>query len=128
MIDAQRQVQQSQSFIIPGMNGRFFPNNWRPAAGEIAFAQQIGFQAMQFAVRDEGLSVEKLGESFAAAAAQLTEAGITPVMEIVMALDETGCNHRGQTPLEILQANLPAIQALGVYAAHWHLCPRSVWT
>jgi sugar phosphate isomerase/epimerase len=112
-----------RSEITIGMNGRFFANNWRPAAQEIAFAKAAGFQAMQFAVRDEGLSPQKLGDSFAATAAQLADANLTPVMEIVVAVDATGHNPQGVTPLAILEANLPAIQALGIYAAHWHLVP-----
>ena len=34
--------------IRVGMNGRFFPGNWRPAKEEIEFAQQAGFASIQF--------------------------------------------------------------------------------
>ncbi len=36
----------SEGLIQLGMNGRFFANNWRPAADEIAFTRQVGFQPL----------------------------------------------------------------------------------
>lgn len=107
-----------------GMNGRFFPSNWRPARQEIAFAHAAGFQTMQFAVRDEALGEAKLGDSFAAVATSLREAQLTPVMEILVRLDAAGRAPDGSTPLDILQANLPAISALPCKTVHWHLAIR----
>ncbi|MEZ4866749.1 MAG: TIM barrel protein [Caldilineaceae bacterium] len=113
--------QENQPWLQIGMNGRFFANNWRPARQEIAFAQQAGFRALQFAVRNEGLTPTKLGDDFATVAQLLRAAGLTAVMEIVVGIDSTGHNGAGQTPLAVLEANLPAITALPCYAVHWHL-------
>lgn len=128
MVTQPTQNNEREPSIRLGMNGRFFANNWRPAADEIAFAHQVGFQAIQFAVRDEGLSPAKLGDSFAATAARLADAGLTAVMEIVMAVESNGKNRQGQTAVDVLQANLPAIRALGIYAAHWHFVPAQKMT
>ncbi len=128
MITQPTQNSEREPSIRLGMNGRFFANNWRPAADEIAFAHQVGFQAIQFAVRDEGLSPAKLGDSFAATAARLVDANLTAVMEIVAVVGLNGKNRQGQTPIDILQANLPAIHALGIYAAHWHFVPAEKMT
>ena len=111
-----------------GMNGRFFPGNWRPARQEIAFAQAAAFQSMQFAVRDEGISEAKLGDGFATVAALLQEAQLTPVIEILVRLDREGRAPDGSTPLDILEANLPAITALPCHTVHWHLAIREPMT
>lgn len=111
-----------------GMNGRFFPGNWRPARQEIAFAQAAGFQSMQFAVRDEGLSEAKLGDSFAVVADLLQAAQLIPVMEILVRLDRQGRAPDGSPPLAILEANLPAIIALPCRTVHWHLAIREPMT
>jgi len=110
-----------QPWIQVGMNGRFFPSNWRPARQEIAFAQAVGFQAMQFAVRDEELREDKLGDPFAVAAELLAEAKLHAVLEILVRIDETGRTLAGLTPLAILEASLPAITALLCQRVHWHL-------
>lgn len=113
-----------QPWVQLGMNGRFFPGNWRPARQEIAFAHAAGFQSMQFAVRDEGLGEAKLGDSFTTVAALLQEAQLTPVMEILVRLDRNGLAPDGSTPLDILNANLPAITAFPCHTVHWHLAIR----
>ena len=105
------------------MNGRFFPANWRPARQEIAFAQASNFAAMQFAVRDGHWTEERLGDSFGVIHEALHAAGLTAVMEIVVFINAQGHTRQGLTPLAVLQANLPAIQGLHCYAAHWHLAP-----
>ena len=128
MITQATQNNQPDPPIHLGMNGRFFANNWRPAAEEFAFARQVGFQAIQFAVRDEGLSPTKLGDSFAATAARLVDANLTAVMEMVVAVESNGKNRQGQTPVDILQANLPAIRALAIDAVHWHFVPAQKMT
>ncbi len=108
-----------------GMNGRFFTNNWRPAVAEVAFAAEAGFQAIQFPGPEEGLSAAHLGGDLAEVRARLREAAIVPVMEIVVRIDSpSGRTARGLTPLDVLQANLPAITALGCACAHWHLVLR----
>lgn len=117
-----------QPWVQLGMNGRFFPGNWRPARQEIAFAHAAGFQSMQFAVRDEGLSEAKLGDSFATVADLLQAAQIIPVMEILVRLDRQGLAPDGSTPLAILHANLPAITALPCRTVHWHLAIREPMT
>lgn len=117
-----------RSWVQLGMNGRFFPSNWRPARQEIAFAQAAGFQSMQFAVRDEALGEAKLGDSFVTVAALLAEAKLTPVMEILVRLDREGRAPNGSTPLDILEANLPAITTLPCQTVHWHLAIREPMT
>lgn len=110
-----------QSTILAGMNGRFFPNNWRPATEEIAFAKTHGFQSLQFGGRETGLGEEELGDSFANVAQALQEANVTAVMEIVVRLTKAGVTKSGLSPLEILQVNLPAIRGLPCHSAHLHL-------
>lgn len=105
------------------MNGRFFPANWRPARQEIAFAQAANFAALQFAVRDGHWTEERLGDSFGVIHESLHAAGLTAVMEIVVFVNAQGHTRQGLTPLAVLEANLPAIQGLHCYAAHWHLAP-----
>jgi L-ribulose-5-phosphate 3-epimerase len=117
-----------QPWVQLGMNGRFFPSNWRPARQEIAFAQAAGFQSMQFAVRDEALGEAKLGDSFATVAALLQAAQLTPAMEILVRIDTAGRAPDGSTPLAILEANLPAITALPCQTVHWHLAIREPMT
>lgn len=115
---------QAQAAIQLGMNGRFFPANWRPAVEEIAFAEENGFQALQFAMRGDALSPETLGDSFDTTAQRLADAGLIPVMEIVMGVNRSGRNHQGETALDLLRANLPAITALALAAVHWHFVPE----
>lgn len=108
-----------------GMNGRFFPNNWRPAPREIDFAARAGFSALQFPGPEEGLGEQHLGASLREVGACLRAAGVAPVMEIVVRVDTpAGKTASGRTPLEILGANLPALSALGCAQAHWHLVLR----
>jgi sugar phosphate isomerase/epimerase len=106
-----------------GLNGRFFPSNWRPVLDEIAFAQTYGFTTLQFPGKEEGLRAEHLGAELPIIKDALAAAGITVVMEIVIRVDNTGCTSSGYTPLEVLSANLPAILALPCRYVHWHLVP-----
>lgn len=106
--------------IRVGMNGRFFPGNWRPASEEIAFAAGAGFKSIQFPGEEDGLSVERLGHPMAEVGAMMRDAGLEPVMEIVVRMDENGRTEKGYTPVEVLQNNLQAIQALGCTCVHWH--------
>lgn len=115
-----------QSWVQVGMNGRFFPANWRPARQEIAFARQVGFGAIQFATRDEPWTEARLDDPFAKLHEALQAAALTPVMEIVVFLNAQGRTRHGLTPLAVLAANLPAIRGLHCYAVHWHLAPAEM--
>lgn len=106
-----------------GMNARLFPINWRPAAQEVAFAQSAGFTSLQLHGREGGLGAEQLGGPPEALGEALGEAGVTPVMEIVVRVDRHGRTAAGSTPLQLLEANLPAIAAIGIERVHWHLAP-----
>ena len=107
-----------------GINGRFFPNNWRPALQEIAFARTNGFLALEFLGPEEGLGEAHLGAPPPVVGEALRESGVTPTLEMVVRVDASGRTALGATPLEVLQANLPAINALRVPYVHWHLAPR----
>jgi sugar phosphate isomerase/epimerase len=111
----------SKHLIQIGINGRFFPSNWRPARDEIAFAQKHNFYAIQFPGKEEGLAAEHLGDELAQIRDLLAEASIDAVMEIVVRIDARGRTKSGKTPLEVLQANLPAITTLPCHRVHWHL-------
>ena len=113
----------SHRSIQLGMNARLFPINWRPARQEVAFAQAAGFRAVQFHGREGGVAAEHLGDPPELVAAALRAAGVTPVMEIVVRLRADGRTAAGSTPLAMLEANLPAIIALGCERVHWHLAP-----
>jgi L-ribulose-5-phosphate 3-epimerase len=104
-----------------GLNGRFFPGFWRPARQEIRFAQQHGFAAIQFPGRPTGLNAEHLGDELETVGGLLAEAELTATMEIVVRLVEDNRTATGQTPLEVLRANLPAITTLPCTCVHWHL-------
>lgn len=106
-----------------GLNARLFPVNWRPARHEIAFARSAGFSCIQFHGREGGLGEEQLGDPPELLAEVLRDAGIVPVMEIVVRLRATGRTGGGSTPLDVLRANLGAIGALGCARVHWHLAP-----
>ena len=106
--------------IRAGMNGRFFPGNWRPASEEIAFAARAGFGSIQFPGEENGLSVERLGHPIAEVGAMLRDARLEAVMEIVVRMDENCRTEKGYTPVEVLKNNLQAIQALGCTCVHWH--------
>ena len=95
-----------------GMNGRFFPDNWRPAPQEIQFAHDAGFSALQFQGKEKGLTEEALRASFAEIKRALKASNLTSTMELLIRLNGDGRTQSGRTPLEILEANLPAIQGL----------------
>jgi L-ribulose-5-phosphate 3-epimerase len=105
------------------MNARQFPGNWRPASEEIAFAREAGFAALQFQGQEPGLTPERLGESYSVVADALAAAKIAAVMEIIVRIDATGRTASGLTPLDVLELNLPAIDALPCTRVHWHLVP-----
>jgi len=110
--------------IQTGFNGRFFPNNWRPAGDEIAFARSAGFSCIQFPGPEAGLDAERLGDSLERVAALLQDNRVTAVMEIPVHVDGNGLTGSGATPLDVLRLNLPAITILSCPYVHWHLVPR----
>jgi L-ribulose-5-phosphate 3-epimerase len=109
--------------IAIGMNGRFFPNNWRPALQEIAFAGANGFRWLQFQGWENGLSEDDLGAAYMDVEYALHMEQLTAVMEIVVRVDANGLTESGKTPLDLLKVNLPAIRALSCSCVHWHLVP-----
>jgi hypothetical protein len=111
------------AMMSPGMNARLFPSNWRPVAEEIAFAHEQGFRSLQLPGQESGLDADRLGAPLSVVAERLVATGITAVMEIVVRLDERGRTAGGLTPLAVLEANLPAIVALGCRSVHLHLVP-----
>jgi len=110
--------------ITIGLNGRFFPNNWRPAREEIAFARAHGFNTLQIRGPEQGLGERHLGEALEEVAEKLQAADLTATMEILIGVDAQGLTANGGTPLDVLKANLPAIRALSCPHVHWHLVPR----
>lgn len=109
--------------LLIGLNGRFFPNNWRPALDEITFAQTHGFTALQVPGKEEGLTADHLGADFSLLHNWLSHTRITTVMEILLRVDSAGRTATGRTPLEVLIANLPAIISLPCRYVHWHVVP-----
>ncbi|MBK8987816.1 MAG: sugar phosphate isomerase/epimerase [Chloroflexi bacterium] len=107
-----------------GMNGRFFPANWRSARDEIVFASLTGFRCLQFPGPGEGLGVQRLGDSLETVALALRRARMTAVMEMVVPLYANGRTESGQTPLDVLHANLQAITTLACTCVHWHIVLR----
>ncbi len=55
----------------------------------------------------------------------MDSAQIAATMEMLIRLRGDGRTARGQTPLEILEANLPAIESLPCRHVHWHLVLES---
>ncbi|MEM7334011.1 MAG: TIM barrel protein [Chloroflexota bacterium] len=104
-----------------GFNGRFFPEMWRPAIEEIAFAQDAGFKSLQFIGKEEGLDENDLGAPFGDVRTAFEQAGIVPVMELLVRIAKNGRSAKGNRPIDVLHNNLPAIQGLGCVCVHWHL-------
>lgn len=110
------------------MNGRFFPGNWRPALDEIAFAGRSSFEVLQFRGQPEGLVAAHLGAPLGAVAEALKGAGVSATMELLIRVTGAGQTPDGQTPCEMLEANLPAITELPCTHVHWHLAPAASMT
>ena len=106
-----------------GLNGRFFPNNWRPALEEIAFAAACGFRAIQFPGKEEGLGAVHLGADLPVIRQVLVENELVAVMEIIVWVDSQGVTVSGRNPLQVLEANLPAISGLSCACVHFHFVP-----
>ena len=113
-----------------GMNVRVPPFCSHTILEEIAFAHAAGFESVQFAVREPGDYAARLGVALETVGQALSATRLISVMEIVIRIDQTGRNVLGQTPMEVLQMQLPAITALRCICVHWHLVPldRSVDT
>lgn len=109
------------SSIKVGMNGRFYPGNKQTARDEIVFASMAGFGCIQFPGTLSGLDAQRLGDPLDVVGMSLRRARLTAVMEMVIPLYGDGLTIEGDTPLEVLQANLQAIQALNCTHAHWHV-------
>ena len=106
-----------------GLNGRFFPNNWRPALEEITFAAACGFRTIQFPGKEEGLGATHLGAELPVVRQALLENRLVAVMEIIVRVDSQGVTVSGRNPLQVLEANLPAISGLGCACVHFHFVP-----
>ncbi|MBE2221718.1 MAG: sugar phosphate isomerase/epimerase [Anaerolineae bacterium] len=104
-----------------GMNGRFFPENKQTARDEIVFAKLAGFDCIQFPGMLDGLTSERIGDPLDVVGLALRRAQITAVMEIVIPLYGNGLTAEGDSPMDVLDANLQAIRALNCTHVHWHL-------
>lgn len=111
-----------------GMNGRFFPGNKQTARDEIVFAKMAGFGCIQFPGTSSGLDVQRIGDPLDVVGMALRRARITAVMEMVIPLYSNGLTAEGDTPMDILRANLQAIQALNCTHVHWHITTAAPMT
>ena len=114
----------AQNTLQIGFNARLFPTNWRPVLDEIHFGAANGFVALQFPGKAEGLSAEHLGAEIKVVREALEDAGMVAVMEIILGVDEQGYTATGQTPQEVITANLPAIAGLQCRCVHFHFIQR----
>ena len=119
----QPSMNQIEQPIAIGINARLFPINWRPATEEIAFAQRLGCACIQIHGREGGIDATYLGASPQAIGEILARHAMRAVMEIVVRLLPDGRTQSGATPLDVLSANLPAINALAIRHVHWHFAP-----
>jgi sugar phosphate isomerase/epimerase len=110
-----------------GFNARLFPTNWRPVRDEMAVARAYGFDALQIRQDDSFINESHLGESFLDISRSLRKNTLTIVVELVMHVNELGLTPKGETPAELLDSNLPAIQALNCQYVILHLVPRAVY-
>ncbi|HET8605594.1 MAG TPA: TIM barrel protein [Gaiellaceae bacterium] len=104
-----------------GMAGRFFAGNWRPPADEISFAAGAGFDAIQIRSDRPGGIEDDLRTDLGLVREDLDAAGIEPVLEMLVRLDDDAREHRtGDTLAEALARNLAAIRVLGCRRVHVH--------
>lgn len=109
--------------ISIGYAGRFFPDNFRPLQGELAFARQAGFECLQFMGKPDGLGKDHLRISLDEAGKQFADSGLISVMEIIIRVSLAGEIVAGQSVQAFLEANLSAIRALKCVCVHVHLAP-----
>lgn len=114
--------------IAIGMNARLFPANWRPIRHEISFARQLGCTYLQVHGSERGADAAYFGEAPEAVGDALARHGLSATMEIVVRLRANGQTIGGATPLDVLRANLPAIDALGIQHVHFHFAPAEYLT
>jgi L-ribulose-5-phosphate 3-epimerase len=102
-----------------GMLGRFFGRhtggNWRPPEEELRFAAGAGFDTVQIRSDRPGEIEDELGIAPAALGELFDDIGLEPVLEMLTF-------HRGEggTFARALQANLEAINAIGILRVHIH--------
>ena len=101
------------------MLGRFFGRltggNWRPPEQELAFAASAGFDTVQIRSDRPGEIADELGIEPAELGALFDDHGLEPVLEMLV-------RHSGEpgTFARALEANLPAIEAIGFLRVHVH--------
>jgi sugar phosphate isomerase/epimerase len=101
------------------MLGRFFGRltggNWRPPAQELAFASSAGFDTVQIRSDRPGEIGDELGVDPTELGALFDDHGLEPVLEMLV-------RHEGEpgTFARALEANLPAIEAIGFLRVHVH--------
>jgi L-ribulose-5-phosphate 3-epimerase len=105
--------------MVTGMLGRFFPGNWRPPADEIHFAAESGFDALQIRSDQPGELTAVLRADPAEVGAAFAEAGVEPVVEMLLRLNAF------PSIADALRSNLGALAALGVRRVHIHPVPGS---
>jgi L-ribulose-5-phosphate 3-epimerase len=102
-----------------GMLGRFFGRltggNWRPPEQELRFAAAAGFDTLQIRSDRAGEIEDELGIDAATLGALFDDIGLEPVLEMLVL-------HTGEpgTLARALQANLSAIEEIGVLRVHIH--------
>jgi sugar phosphate isomerase/epimerase len=104
-----------------GFAARLFDGS-RSTAQEIEFGAANGFAAIQFR-GDVDLNRPAGIQDPVAVGIALRQNRLEPTMELLIALHVNGQAEDGRTAVEILQANLPVIETLGIDLVHWHLYP-----
>jgi len=101
------------------MLGRFFGRlsggNWRPPEQELRFAAGAGFDTVQIRSDRPGTLEDELGIDAGSLGALFDDIGLEPVLELLV-------RHEGEpgTLARALEADLPAIDAIGVLRVHIH--------
>ena len=108
--------------VTLGFAARLFGQE-NTAAAEIDCARRLGFGCIQFRGPETGIGAAYLGDDLARTAALLHETGVAPTVEMLIGLGDDGRTPAGRTPLDVFEANLPALEALGARHVHWHLYP-----
>lgn len=104
-----------------GYVDRSFPDSWRPALDEVAFATAHGFGALQYMVHPNVPGRPQQADTpLAELHAALAEADIMPTLEINCRVTESGQVADGRTPLELLDSFLPFITTVGCGHVHLH--------
>ncbi len=104
-----------------GYVDRAFPDHYRPALAEVAFAAAHSFGALQYMVhpnvpgrpQQPDVPLNDLRDALAAAA-------IIPTLELNCRVTDSGHLPDGQTPIALLESFLPFIRTLGCPHVHLH--------